>query len=163
VDAVSVHNRAETLIAMGAVAPARVGAPLEAPSFRVVMGYTDDDLEAHGVTGSDVLQQAVNRLLFSKVNVVSVSALPGSEVPDHSVFEVVDPSTIDGVREEYSEAFGDDIEVRAAQTAVEGIDIVLVLGRDFLEEVGASMAADVTGSTQDDSAEPTSDPSAADG
>jgi hypothetical protein len=163
VDAVSVHNRAETLIAMGAVAPARVGAPLEAPSFRVVMGYTDDDLEAHGVTGSDVLQHAVNRLLFSKVNVVSVSALPGSEVPDHSVFEVVDPSTIDGVREEYSEAFGDDIEVRAAQTAVEGIDIVLVLGRDFLEEVGARMAADVTGSTQDDSAEPTSDPSAADG
>ena len=71
------HDRAETLIVMGAVAPARVGAPLESPSFRVVMGFTDAELEAAGVTGSDVLQQAVNRLLFSKVNVVSVAAAPG--------------------------------------------------------------------------------------
>ena len=47
---------------------------------------------------------------------------------------------------------------------IDGIDIELTLGRDFLQEVGAQAASDVTGSTQDDSASvPTSDPSDADG
>jgi hypothetical protein len=154
-DAVVVHDRAETLVVMGAVAPARVGAPLEAPSFRVVMGFTDAELEAVGVTSTDVLQQAVNRLLFSKVNVVSVADIPDSTVPDQSTFSVVDASTIDGVREEYEKGFGDDILVIPAQTRIDGVDIELTLGRDFLQEVGASTTADVTGSTQDDGAEPT--------
>jgi hypothetical protein len=154
-DAVVVHDRAETLIVMGAVAPARVGAPLEAPSFRVSMGFTDADLQAAGVTSMDVLQQAVNRLLFSKVNVVSVADVPGSAVPDHSTFSVVDATTIDGVRSEYEKGFGSDIVVQAAQTRIDGIDIELILGRDFLQEVSASVAADVTGSTQDDGTEPT--------
>ena len=154
-DAVVVHDRAETLIVMGAVAPARVGAPLEAPSFRVVMGFTDAELEAAGVTSTDLLQQAVNRLLFSKVNVVSVADIPGSTVPDQSTFSVVDASTIDGVREEYEKGFGADILVVPAQTRIDGVDIELTLGRDFLQEVSASTTADVTGSTQDDGAEPT--------
>lgn len=164
VDAVSVHDRAETLIVMGAVAPARVGAPLEAPSFRVVMGFTDAELEAVGVSGSDVLREAINRLLFSQVNVVSVAELPGSTVPEHSTFLVLDDATVEGVREEYEVAFGGDIDVQPATTAIDGIDIELTLGRDFLQEVGAQMASDVSGSTQDDSASvPTSDPSDADG
>ncbi|HZB41248.1 MAG TPA: hypothetical protein VE487_09805 [Ilumatobacter sp.] len=154
-DAVVVHDRAETLMVMGAVAPSRVGAPLEAPSFRVVMGFTDGELEAAGVTSSDVLQQAVNRLLFSRVNVVSVADVPGSTVPDHSTFSVVDASTVDGVREEYEKGFGDDIVVLPAQTRIDGIDIELTLGRDFLREVSASMTADVTGFGEDDSTEPT--------
>jgi hypothetical protein len=153
VDAVSVHDRAETLIVMGAVAPARVGAPLESPSFRVVMGFTAEELEAAGVTGSDVLRIAVDKLLFSKVNVVSVAELPGSPLPDHSTFLVVDEGTIDGVREQYSGAFGDDIEIRQTEVAIDGIDIELILGRDFLDEVAANAAPDVTGSTQDDSAD----------
>ena len=103
----------------------------------------------------DVLQQAVNRLLFSKVNVVSVADVPGSAVPDHSTFSVVDATTIDGVRSEYEKGFGSDIVVQAAQTRIDGIDIELILGRDFLQEVSASVAADVTGSTQDDGTEPT--------
>ncbi len=153
-DAVSVHDRAETLIVMGAVAPARVGAPIEAPSFRVAMGFTDAELEAAGVTSTDVLQQAVNRLLFSKVNVVSVADVPGSDVPDHSTFWVVD-GPIDGIRKEYEKGFGSEIVVQPAETRIDGIDITLVLGRDFLQEVSASSAADVTGLTQDDGTEPT--------
>ena len=154
-DAVAVHDRAETLVVMGAVAPARVGAPLEAPSFRVVMGFTDAELEAAGVTSMDVLQQAVNRLLFSKVNVVSVADVQGTTAPDHSTFSVVDASTVDGVREEYAKGFGSEIVVEPAESRIDGIDIELTLGRDFLQEVSTSGAADVTGLTQDDGTEPT--------
>jgi hypothetical protein len=129
----------------------------------VVLGFTDEELEANGVTSSDVLTEAINRLLFSKVNVVSVADLPGTAVPEHTTFSVVDSSTLDGVFDQYEEVFGSGIAVQAAQTRIDGIDIELTLGRDFLQEVGALEAANVTGSTQDDSAEPTSDTSDADG
>jgi hypothetical protein len=76
-------------------------------------------------------------------------------VPEHSTFSVVDASTIDGVRQEYEKGFGTDIVVQAAQTRIDGIDIELTLGRDFLQEVSAGVTADVTGSTADDGTEPT--------
>jgi hypothetical protein len=146
---VSVHDRSELLMVMGAIAPGRVGAPLEAPSFRVTMGFTDADLEPYGLRGSDVLKQAIARLLFSQVNVVSVAELPGTEVPDQSTFVVADASTVEGVRAGYTGAFG-DIEVLVAQALIEGVDIELVLGRDFLDLMGSISAPEVTGSGVDD-------------
>lgn len=136
-DAVVVHDRAEMLMVMGAVAPGRVGAPLAAPTFRVVSGFSDDEVAAVGLRNSDVLNQAIDRLLFAQVNVVSVAQLPGTEVPEHSTFIVADPQIIDGVRAQYEGIFGTDIEVRAADVLVEGINIQLVLGRDFLTTVQA--------------------------
>jgi hypothetical protein len=147
---VAVHDRSEMLMVMGAVAPGRVGAPLAAPSFRVVMGFTDAELEQFGVRGSDVLKQAIARLLFSGVNVVSVAELPGSEVPDRSTLIVADPSTVEGVQEQYAGTFG-EIEVEVAQALIESVDIELVLGRDFLEVMGSIPAPEVTASGVDDS------------
>ena len=68
---------------------------------------------------------------------------------------VIDASTVDGVRQEYETGFGSAIVVQPAETRIDGIDITLVIGRDFLEEVSAGGAADVTGSTTDDGTEPT--------
>jgi hypothetical protein len=150
-DSVAVHDRAELLMVMGAVAPGRVGAPLEAPSFRVVMGLTDDDLEPLGVRGSDVLKQAITRLLFARVNVVSVAELPGSPVPEHSTFSVADESTIDAVQELYSGVFGDSIEVRRADALLEGVDITLVLGLDFLDVISDDLESQLAGSADDSS------------
>jgi hypothetical protein len=165
-DAVSVHDRSELLMVMGAVAPGRVGAPLEAPSFRVVMGFTDADLEPLGVRGSDVLKQAIIRLLFARVNVVSVAELPGSAVPEHTTFVVADQGVIDGVRDTYTEVFGNAIDVQVADVLIDGVDIQLVLGRDFLDEVERSLAAEstggVAGSVADDRPDASSDTTPAD-
>ncbi len=158
VAAVSVHDRAEMLMVMGAVAPGRVGAPLDAPSFRVASGFTPADLEPLGLRNSDVLNQAIDRLLFAQVNVVSVAQLPGSPVPEHSTFVVSDPSAVDGVRESYQGTFGADIEVRAAEVLIDGVDVELILGRDFLANVADPAAADVESSAEDASTE-TSEPS----
>jgi hypothetical protein len=151
--AVSVHDRAEMLMVMGAVAPGRVGAPLDAPSFRVTSGFVDTDLDPLGVRNSDVLNQAIDRLLFAQVNVVSVAQLPGSAVPEHSVFVVADPATIDGVRQQYEGIFGTDIDVRAAEVLIDGVDIELILGRDFLTTLSAPAAANVESSGDDASTE----------
>jgi hypothetical protein len=150
VESVVVHDRAETLMVMGAVAPGRMGAPLEAPSFRVVASFSPEQLAPFGVTNADVLDLAIARLLFAKVNVVSVAELPGAAVPASSVFVVADPAVVDGVRADYSGVFGDDIEVRAAEVLIDGVDIELVLGADFLDRVADDLAAAVAGSGADD-------------
>lgn len=147
---VSVHDRSELLMVMGAIAPGRMGAPLEAPSFRIVSGFTDADLEPYGLRGSDVLKQAIARLLFSGVNVVSVADLPGSDVPDRSTFTVADSSTVSGVEEQYEGTFG-EIEVEVGRSLIQNVDIELVLGRDFLDVMGSIPAPEVTGSGVDDS------------
>ena len=162
-DAVVVHDRAETLMVMAAVAPGRVGAPLAAPTFRVTSGFTDDELAAVGLRSSDVLNQAIDRLLFAQVNVVSVADMPGSEVPEHSTFVVADPSIIDGVREQYEGIFGTDIEVRAATVLIEGVNIELILGRDFLATMQAPTPAGVGSSAPDASTPGTSTPTATTG
>lgn len=146
---VTVHDRAEVLMVMGSVAAGRVGAPLEAPSFRVVSGFDADDLAEMGVRGADVLKSTIDTLLFSKVNVVSVAELPGAEVPDHTVFVVADPATVDGVREEYAGTFGEQMEVRAAEVLIEGVDIEVILGRDYLSQMAGEAAADVESSGTD--------------
>jgi hypothetical protein len=158
---VVVHDRAEMLMVMGAVAPGRVGAPLAAPTFRVTSGFDDAELAALGYRNSDVLNQAIDRLLFAQVNVVSVAALPaaqlpGGAVPERSTFVVADPDVIDGVREQYEGIFGSDIEVRAADVLIDGVNIELILGRDFLTTVQARGGANVESSGADAAAPATS-------
>lgn len=143
---VTVHDRSEVLMVMGSIAPGRMGAPLEAPSFRVVSAFGDADLEAVGLRDSDVLKRTIDRLLFAKVNIVSVAELPALGVPEHSVFVVADPSLIDGVRDKYEGTFGGDIDVRAADVLIEGVDIELIIGRDFLDRLATDGAPDVESS-----------------
>lgn len=159
IDAVVAHDRAETLMVIGAVAPGRVGAPLDAPSFRVVGGFTDADLDGLGFNNSDVLKQAIDRLLFVKVNVVSVADLPSGGVPEVTQIRVADPVVIEAVEESYEVLFG-PIEVAVAEVVVDGVDIEVTLGRSFLDQVepptapsvlapGVDLADDVAGSGGD--------------
>ncbi len=146
-DAVGVvaHDRAELLMVFGSIAPARLGAPLDAPSFRVVSGFTDEDLRELGLNRADVLKQAIDRLLFVKVNIVSVADLPAAAVPEQTEMLVADPDVVDGVIETYGDLFG-GVEVRAADVVVEGVEIEVRLGRSFLAELRGESGADVAGS-----------------
>ena len=56
IDAVVAHNRSETLMLFGAIAPGRLGAPIDGPTFRIVSGYADADLADLGLNRSDVLK-----------------------------------------------------------------------------------------------------------
>jgi hypothetical protein len=145
VEGVVAHDRAELLMVFGAIAPARLGAPLEAPSFRVVSGFTDDALATLGFNRSDVLKRAIDGLLFVKVNIVSVADLPGSTVPDVTRIEVADPSVVGGVQETYGSLFG-EIDVVVAKTTITGVDIEVTLGRSFLDQLRGESPADVAGS-----------------
>lgn len=148
VDAVVAHDRAEMIILLGAVAPGRLGAPLDAPVFRVVAPFTDVDLDGLGLNQTDVLKRAVDRLFFAQANIVSVAEVGDVAVPDVTQVLVADAEVIDAVRSVYEPLFG-EIEVVPATVRIDGIDIEVTLGRTFLEQVRGESADAVAGSEDD--------------
>lgn len=140
----------------GAAAPGRLGAPLDAPVFRVVSPFSEDDLEGLGVNSSDVLKRAIDGLFFAQANIVSVADLADAEVPEVTQVLVVDASVSDAVREVYAPLFG-DIEVVPATVRIDGIDVEVTLGRSFLEQLRGDSASGVAGSEDDESTDATAD------
>lgn len=134
VDAVA-HDRSELLMVVGATAPARLGAPLEAPRVRVVSGYGDDELDALGLSDAELLHGVLDELVFAQVNVVSVAVLPELDVPETTLVRVADPDLVAGVDDAYRELFGGSDAVTAG-VAIEGVDLEIVLGQALLTELG---------------------------
>ncbi|MEJ7798952.1 MAG: hypothetical protein WKF60_00435 [Ilumatobacter sp.] len=147
--AVVAHDRAETIIVFGAIAPSRLGAPLDAPIFRVVAPFTADDLADLGLNRSDVLKRAIDRLFFAQANVVSVADINDEAVPEVTRVLVADPTVVDAVREVYEPLFG-EIEVAPATVKIDGVDVEVTLGRSFLEELRGDSSPVVAGSGSND-------------
>lgn len=145
IDAVVAHDRADMTILFGSIAPGRLGAPLDAPVFRVVASFTDADLEPLGINQTDVLKQAIDRLFFAQANIVSVADVAGGPIPEVTRLEVADGDVIDAVRSVYEPLFG-EIDVVEAPVRIDGIDIEVVLGRTFLDELRGETASGVAGS-----------------
>jgi hypothetical protein len=144
------------LMVLGGLAPARLGAPLDAPTFRIVNGLDAADTESLGRSPSDLTKTVVNVLMFTQVNVVSVAELPESEVPDVTQVIVADPAVLDELVEIYEPHFG-ELEIVPAEVAIEGIDVEIVLGRSFVERLAADPPADVAGSSGDTSGDTSDD------
>lgn len=144
-DTVVLLDRAEMLMVFGGIAPARLGAPLDAPTFRVVNGLDDTDTDALGRTSTELTQTVVNVLMFTKVNVVSVVDHADVEVPAVTQVRVSNPVLLDGLEEVYEPHLG-ELEVGLAEVAIDGIDAEIVLGRSFVDRVSADTAGGVAGS-----------------
>lgn len=142
-------DRAEVLMVFGSIAPARLGAPLDAPTFRVVNPLGPADTEPLGSTPTDLTRRVVNVLMFTQVNVVSVLEAPDREPPAVTRVLVADPSLLDGLDDLYSPHFG-ELDVAVADVAIEGIDVEIVLGRSFLDRISDDLGADVAGSSVPD-------------
>ncbi len=157
-DAVVSHDRAENVIVFGAIAPSRLGAPLDAPIFRVVAPFTDDDLAELSLNRSDVLKRAIDRLFFAQANVVSVADISDEAVPEVTRLLVSDTTVVKAVREVYEPLFG-EIDVEPAAVTIDGVDVEVTLGRSFLDELRGESSAAVAGSGSDDEPDPNDDSS----
>ena len=146
--AVVLLDRAEMLMVFGGIAPARLGAPIDAPIFRVVNGLTDADTADIGRTPADLTKTVVNVLMFTKTNVGSVVDHAESSAPAVTQVWVSNPMLLDGLAELYEPHFG-ELEVAVADVAIEGIDAEIVLGRSFVDRLAADLSADVAGSPQE--------------
>lgn len=139
VDAVVVLDRAEMLMVFGGIAPSRLGAPIDAPTFRVVNGLDADAAAEVGMTDSDVTRAVVRILIFSRVNVISVVEADDGSAPAVTRVLVDDPEVAARFADVYGEALG-ELEVTVAPTAIEGIDVEVVLGRSVLDVIGPETA-----------------------
>lgn len=141
-------DRAEMLMVFGGVAPSRLGAPLDAPTVRVVNRLDAEDTEVLGLTPSDVTKTVVNVLMFTQVNVVSVVEQPGGGAPDVTQVSVADPSLLGQLEELYEPHFG-PLEIVPAEVAIEGIDVEIVLGTSLVDRLADGGSSDVAGSAED--------------
>jgi hypothetical protein len=158
-DSVVSMRRGEVAMVFGSIAPARVGAPLEGPTVRLVSGYTDDDVAPLDANRSDVLIGAIDVLLFTKSNVLSVVDDPGRNVPDRTTITVADEALVDGVWELYGDAFG-EMQVTPGEVAIDGIDLEITLGRDYLRAIAErGTTTPTTEAPTEDSTEETSEDS----
>jgi hypothetical protein len=126
-----VVDRPEVILVFAQIAPARMAAPNESLTFRLEVGFTDEQLEPLGLNNADIARDVINLMLFGQANVTSVSTEPG-EVPEISRADVPDRMLLDSVAEGWGVLLG-EFDVQLASEQIAGIDATIVLGESYLE------------------------------
>ena len=134
-------DRRDSLLVFGAISPGLVTRPNEAPSFKLVVAFTEGQVEALGVdadgeqiTKASMTRRFIGELVFGQANIVAVDLREAPEVvPERTILEVSDERLVDSVRAVSDRFFG-EADVVIADTLTEGTDVVVTLGDDFLEQ-----------------------------
>jgi hypothetical protein len=137
---VAALDRTEVLVIFGHIAPSKVAAPNPGYNFRVVSRFADDQLVGDA-TRLDVAYTATEALLGFDANVISVDTSAG-EAGEVTVIEVSDENLVDAAGT-LGDVFG-PVEVRVAETRIEGIDVVATLGTEYLRRLEITAAATAT-------------------
>lgn len=124
---------AEVSVVFGQISPAQVAAPNPSLAFRVLSQYDDGQLEGRDATRVDVAYSAVQRLLFTRTNVISVETGEAT-APAVTTVYVSDESLRSSVEIGASDLFG-DVEVRVAERRIVGIEAVVELGESYLDDL----------------------------
>ncbi len=139
------YDWAETLLVASHLAPNRVTAPYASAVVRLLVPFTDDDLEGTERTVSDVAVVAVRRLSDVGLNVVSVSTgVNGDVAQAEDVTEVWtgDESLVTEAAASFSELLG-EVVARKGDYVVDGVDVVIILGTSFLSDLDRQLVADL--------------------
>jgi hypothetical protein len=134
IDSAVLHSRGEAALVFATVAPGRIGSPREGERFRVLWGFPEEDLEPLGINGVDATIQAIRRLLFVGGNVISVATIDPSQVPERTQVAVPEGDVLPTIEQGYTDMFG-PIDLRARDIEITGVDVEIILGRDFLNEL----------------------------
>jgi hypothetical protein len=138
-------DRASVVLVMSGLAPGAMTAPYASLSFRIENGLTDADVAAAGLTGTtsaDLSREIVAQLLFLQSNVISVSpevfTLDTHQVPDKTVvFTATDVQASQS--QDFATLFG-SVEFQRPTISFPLVDIVIVVGRSYLENVKKNLA-----------------------
>ena len=150
-----VIDREDALLVFAQVSPARTSTPNPGLVFRVVVPYTEEQIADSGVftSSSELARLIIGELLFFSANVVSVDTAPApGGARDVGRIEVADDRFMPDMVTLTPLVFGDS-EVVLADERVDGVDVVLTLGMDYidLKRAGGLVAGDATGDVSDGS------------
>ncbi len=161
-----IASRADSLLVFGSISPGLVSTPNESVSLMIVVGFEEDDVAALGETADGVpiskasmTRRFIGELIFEQANIVAVdlTATPGA-VPETTQLFVSSEATENEVRA-VSERFFGDAEVIIAERLTDGVDVVVVLGKNFLVqrdellEIERAAAAEIESSDPDSEAD----------
>ncbi len=154
-----VLDRRDSVLVFAQISPARVSTPNPGPVFRVEIPISDAQLEASDsgfASRREVALNAMTQFLFLEANVVSVDATQDPDgAPAVTRIEVADPDFADAMRELGLVIFG-EVDVVVAERLIDGIDVVVRLGTDYLESQAAAPEQADEG-VVDESGAPTTD------
>lgn len=127
-------DRSDALLVFAEIAPSLVSTPNESLSFQIIAPFTDEQLASMGedVTTAELVRDLIGELVFAQGNVVSVQTAASSDgAMEETVLQVTEAADIEPVEAVAPVLFG-DVDVVEATRVVEGVDVVAVLGTDFL-------------------------------
>jgi hypothetical protein len=133
-------DRDDALLVFGSISPGLVSTPGDALSLKIVVAFSEEDVQALGedldgtqITKASLTRRLIGDVLFAGADVRSVVLTDAPEsVPDVTALVLVDESLEVGARS-VSTFFFTDADVREANTIIDGIDVEVILGADFLE------------------------------
>lgn len=134
-------DRRDALLVFGSISPGLVSNPNESLSYSLVVGFAPADVAELGedssgspITKASMTRSFIGEMLFAQANIVAVDLAdtPGS-LPAVTRIEIIDARFENEVRA-VSERFFGDAEVVVAETITDGVDAVVVLGANFLEQ-----------------------------
>lgn len=132
-------DRRDALLVFGSVSPGLVSKPNESLTFALRVGFDEgavgalgDDASGEPVTKASMTRRFIGEMLFAQANIAAVdlAETPGA-VPEVTRIEITDERIEDEVRD-VSERFFGDAEIVVADTIIDGVDAVVVLGANFL-------------------------------
>ena len=131
---VVVLDRNDSVLVFAQISPSLVSTPNTGSKARVEVLFSDDQLaRADGLyeTNADIAREMVRLVLFVQGNVVSVDT-SATGAPDLTIVEVADPALLEEATNTAELLYGPS-EVRVASTVLDGVDLVVTLGRSYLE------------------------------
>ena len=144
---VTFHDWSETLLVSAHVAPTRVAAPLDAATIRLVVPFGPDDLVDAEVSPADVAISAIDRMVLAGLNVVSVSVEDdsGEAPPESSQIWVGDEARVADAADSFALLVG-DVTASVGEYRIDGIDVIIVLGRAFIDDLDRDIRPFLEGS-----------------
>ncbi len=142
-DVVVVDRRDATLV-FAQVSPALVSTPSTGTSVRIVGPFSDEQIEASDgmyESTSELMLDVIGEMNFFQANVVSIDTQPAAGgAAEVTLIEVAEERFIADMLAIAPIVFGES-EVVLASTLIEGIDVVITLGTDYIENKAATSAA----------------------
>ena len=133
----SFHDWSETLMVSAHIAPTRVAAPLDAATIRIVVPFVESDALIDDSTATDLAITAVDRAVLAGLNVVSVSTHESGIAngpPDVTQIWTGDAERVADAAASFAILFG-DVSASVGDYSVDGVDVVVILGRSFVDDL----------------------------
>ena len=136
-----IASRPDALLVFGSISPGLVSTPNESVSMMLVVGFTEDDVAALGETAdgtpiskASMTRRFIGELIFKQANIVAVdlTETPGAIPETTQLF--VSSEEIEAEVRATSERFFGDAEVIVSERLIDGVDVVVVLGQNFLDQ-----------------------------